>query len=67
MWRWSSCGFSWSPRCPGEHSPELCGSLRPYLKRHHVQTGVAHYGVFNGQRWKNAIYPTLTNVIYASD
>lgn len=46
---------------------ELCSSLRPYMKRHHVQTGVGHYGVFNGQRWKNYIYPILTNVIYASD
>jgi polyhydroxyalkanoate depolymerase len=32
---------------------ELCASVRPYMKRHHVQTGVGHYGVFNGQRWKN--------------
>jgi polyhydroxyalkanoate depolymerase len=46
---------------------ELCGGLRPSLKRHHVQTGVGHYGVFNGQRWKNYIYPMLTELIYASD
>jgi poly(3-hydroxybutyrate) depolymerase len=46
---------------------ELCSGLRPYMKRHHVQTGVGHYGVFNGQRWKNYIYPILTNIIYASD
>jgi poly-beta-hydroxyalkanoate depolymerase len=42
---------------------ELCSSLRPYMKRHHVQTGVGHYGVFNGQRWRGYIYPILTNVI----
>jgi poly(3-hydroxybutyrate) depolymerase len=36
------------------------------MKRH-VQTGVGHYGVFDGQRWRNLIYPILTNVIYASD
>jgi polyhydroxyalkanoate depolymerase len=29
---------------------KLCSSLRPYMKRHHVQTGVGHYGVFNGRR-----------------
>src|SRR5262249_44725183 len=40
----------------------LYSSLRPYMKRHHVQTGVGHYGVFNGQRWRNSIYPILTNV-----
>jgi poly(3-hydroxybutyrate) depolymerase len=46
---------------------ELCSGLRPYLKRHHVQTGVGHYGVFSGRRWSNYIYPILRNTIYASD
>jgi polyhydroxyalkanoate depolymerase len=46
---------------------ELCSSLRPYMKRHHVQTGVGHYGVFSGRRWSNYIYPIMRNIIYASD
>ncbi len=46
---------------------ELCSGLRPSLKRHHVQTGVGHYGVFNGQRWNRFIYPMLRNVVYSSD
>src|SRR5271167_1710294 len=46
---------------------ELCTGLRPYLKRHHVQTGVGHYGVFNGRRWSNFIYPMLRSVVYSSD
>jgi poly(3-hydroxybutyrate) depolymerase len=46
---------------------DLCGGLRPYMKRHHVQTGVGHYGVFSGRRWSNYIYPILRNTIYASD
>jgi poly(3-hydroxybutyrate) depolymerase len=46
---------------------ELCSGLRPYMKRHHVQTGVGHYGVFNGRRWSNYIYPIIRNIIYASD
>jgi poly(3-hydroxybutyrate) depolymerase len=46
---------------------ELCSSLRPYMKRHHVQTGVGHYGVFNGRHWSNYIYPIMRNIIYASD
>jgi poly(3-hydroxybutyrate) depolymerase len=46
---------------------EMCSGLRPYMKRHHVQTGVGHYGVFAGRRWSNYIYPILRNVIYASD
>ena len=46
---------------------ELCTGLRPYMKRHHVQTGVGHYGVFNGHRWSSYIYPMLRSVVYASD
>src|SRR5688572_24123538 len=46
---------------------DLCSGLRPYLKRHHMQAGVGHYGVFNGKRWKNQIYPLVRNVILATD
>ena len=46
---------------------ELCSGLRPYLKRHHMQAGVGHYGVFSGNRWTNQIYPLLRNVILASE
>jgi len=46
---------------------ELCSNLRPYMKRHHVQTGVGHYGVFSGRRWSNFIYPIMRSIIYASD
>jgi poly(3-hydroxybutyrate) depolymerase len=46
---------------------DLCGGLRPYLKRHHLQAGVGHYGVFSGNRWTSQIYPILRNVILASD
>jgi poly(3-hydroxybutyrate) depolymerase len=46
---------------------DMCGGLRPYLKRHHMQAGVGHYGVFSGNRWNNQIYPIVKNVILASD
>jgi polyhydroxyalkanoate depolymerase len=45
---------------------ELCRGLRPYRKRHHMQAGVGHYGVFSGKRWENQIYPIVRNVILAS-
>ena len=45
---------------------DLCTALRPYMRRHHVQTGAGHYGVFNGQRWNNEIYPKLRSLIQAS-
>jgi poly(3-hydroxybutyrate) depolymerase len=46
---------------------DLCSGLRPYRKRHHMQAGVGHYGVFSGNRWTNQIYPLLKNVILASE
>jgi polyhydroxyalkanoate depolymerase len=46
---------------------DLCSSLRPYLKRHHMQPSVGHYGVFSGKRWEGQIYPLIKNVILASD
>lgn len=45
---------------------ELLTGLRPYMRRHHVQVGAGHYGVFNGARWQNEIYPQLRSVIHAS-
>ncbi|MDP2295280.1 MAG: polyhydroxyalkanoate depolymerase [Pseudolabrys sp.] len=46
---------------------DLCTSLRPYRKRHHMQAGVGHYGVFAGRAWQNQIYPMVKNVILQSD
>jgi polyhydroxyalkanoate depolymerase len=46
---------------------ELCSSLRPYRKRHHMQAGVGHYGVFSGRRWESQIYPLVKNVILSSE
>ncbi len=46
---------------------DLCSGLRPYRKRHHMQAGVGHYGVFSGNRWTSQIYPLVKNVILASE
>jgi poly(3-hydroxybutyrate) depolymerase len=46
---------------------ELCSGIRPYRKRHHMQPGVGHYGVFSGKKWEGQIYPLLKNVILSSD
>ena len=46
---------------------DLCSGVRPYLKRHHVQTGVGHYGVFSGKRWESGVYPQVRDVIQMAD
>jgi poly(3-hydroxybutyrate) depolymerase len=45
---------------------DLCSGLRPYMKSHHLQAGVGHYGVFNGRRWDTQVYPVVRNHIQAS-
>ena len=46
---------------------DLCHSLRPHLKRHHLQANVGHYGVFNGSRWEKEVYPVVRNMILAME
>lgn len=43
----------------------LCSSLRPHLKRHHLQPGVGHYGIFAGRRWEKQVYPQVRNLVLA--
>lgn len=45
---------------------DLCSSIRPYMKSHHLQAGVGHYGVFSGRKWNQQIYPRVREVIHAS-
>jgi polyhydroxyalkanoate depolymerase len=46
---------------------DLCKSLRPSRKKHHLQAGVGHYGVFSGRRWEGQIYPLVKNFILQND
>ncbi|MEJ2410890.1 MAG: polyhydroxyalkanoate depolymerase [Novosphingobium sp.] len=43
----------------------LCSSLRPHLKRHHLQPGVGHYGVFSGSKWEKQVYPQVRAMVLA--
>jgi polyhydroxyalkanoate depolymerase len=53
---------------PGQTFPahDLCSGIKPFRKRHHLQPGVGHYGVFNGRRWDTQIYPLVHNLILAN-
>lgn len=46
---------------------DLCSGLRPFRKKHHMQAGVGHYGVFSGRKWEGQIYPIVRNLILSSD
>lgn len=46
---------------------DLCTKLKPFRKRHHMQAGLGHYGVFSGRRWEHQVYPIVKNTILASE
>jgi poly(3-hydroxybutyrate) depolymerase len=45
---------------------DLCVSVPAARRRHHLQAGVGHYGVFSGSRWQREIYPLVRSFILAS-
>lgn len=46
---------------------ELCSGIYANRKRHHLQPGVGHYGVFSGRKWSTQIYPLVRSMIQAND
>jgi polyhydroxyalkanoate depolymerase len=42
---------------------DLCTSIYPQFKQYHLQTGVGHFGVFNGRKWNTEIYPKVRSMI----
>jgi poly(3-hydroxybutyrate) depolymerase len=42
-----------------EAAHALCTGIPDEHKRHHLQPGVGHYGVFSGSRWEAEVYPVL--------
>ncbi len=47
-----------------EAAHKLCKNLPADLKKHYVQPGVGHYGIFNGSRYREEIVPMMTKFIY---
>ncbi|WP_374574527.1 polyhydroxyalkanoate depolymerase [Phenylobacterium sp.] len=46
---------------------DLCRGIYRNRKRHHLQPGVGHYGVFSGRKWSSQIYPLVRNMIQAAN
>jgi poly(3-hydroxybutyrate) depolymerase len=42
---------------------DLCKNLPDDMKRAHLQIGVGHYGIFNGRKWRESIYPVVRDWI----
>jgi poly(3-hydroxybutyrate) depolymerase len=46
-----------------EAAHRLCTGIPEERKRHHLQNGVGHYGVFSGSRWEAEVYPVVREFI----
>jgi poly(3-hydroxybutyrate) depolymerase len=45
---------------------DLCTRIPAYRRRHHLQAGVGHFGVFSGRRWAGQVYPVVRSFIAAN-
>ena len=46
-----------------EAAQRMCSSLPLSKRQHYVQTRVGHYGLFNGRRWRQELYPHVRTFI----
>ncbi len=49
-----------------EAAHDLCSNLPQEKKRHHLQLGVGHYGVFSGSRFRKDVVPMMVDFVSAS-
>jgi poly(3-hydroxybutyrate) depolymerase len=45
---------------------EFCTRIPAFRRRHHLQAGVGHFGVFSGRRWEGQVYPMVRGFIAAN-
>jgi poly(3-hydroxybutyrate) depolymerase len=50
-----------------EAAHKLCANIPADRKRHWMQPGVGHYGVFNGSRFRSEIAPRIADFILSND
>ena len=50
-----------------EAAHRLCENLSPDLKAHYLATGVGHYGVFNGSRFRAEIAPRISDFVLTTE
>ncbi|MDE3059636.1 MAG: polyhydroxyalkanoate depolymerase [Pseudomonadota bacterium] len=46
-----------------EAAHKLCASLSAAKRRHHLQKGVGHYGIFNGRKFREHVVPIIVQFI----
>jgi poly(3-hydroxybutyrate) depolymerase len=41
----------------------LCSNLPAAMKKHHLQKGVGHYGIFNGRKFREFVAPIIVDFV----
>lgn len=50
-----------------EAAHKLCSALPPSKRRHHLQKGVGHYGIFNGRKFREHVVPIIVDFVGKMD
>lgn len=50
-----------------EAAHALCKNLPANMKKHHMQKGVGHYGIFNGRKFREFVAPIIADFIKTHD
>ena len=46
-----------------EAAQKICSSLPANMRRHHMQKGVGHYGIFNGRKFREHVVPIIVQFL----
>lgn len=50
-----------------EAAQKLCPNLPASMKKHHLQKGVGHYGIFNGRKFREHVVPIIVDFVTKHD
>ncbi|MDX1974099.1 MAG: polyhydroxyalkanoate depolymerase [Rickettsiales bacterium] len=50
-----------------EAAQHLCSSLPASKRKHHMQKGVGHYGIFNGRKFREHVVPIIVEFVRKAD
>jgi len=46
-----------------EAAQKICSSLPASMRKHHMQKGVGHYGIFNGRKFREHVVPIIVDFV----
>ena len=47
-----------------EAAQDICDNIPTNMRKHHVQQGAGHYGIFSGSKFRQHIRPLITEFIH---